>query len=72
MWLNGYNYSMNKRKQQAFYVFIGFLVLLLINYPILHHIQQLKTGKAPFILVYLLIVSLLVCLTGFILDKRKK
>lgn len=63
--------TMNKRKQQAFYVFIGFLALLLINYPIIHHIQQLKTGKVSFILIYLLIVSLLVCLAGFILDKKR-
>lgn len=62
---------MNKRKQQAFYVFIGFLALALMNYPIIQYIQQLKTGKTPFILIYLLVVTLLVCIVGFVLEKRK-
>lgn len=62
---------MNKRKQQAFYVFIGFLALALINYPIMQYVQHLKSGKTPFVLVYLLVVSLLVCVAGIILDKRK-
>lgn len=63
---------MNKRKQQSFYVFIGFLTLILVNYPVIYHIQHLKAGKAPFILVYLLVIALSVSLVGFILEKRNK
>ncbi len=63
---------MNKKKQQSFYVFIGFLALILVNYPVVYHMQQVRTGKIPFILGYLLVIALLVSLAGFILEKRNK
>lgn len=64
--------EMNKRKLQSFYIFIGILTLVLVNYPIVDHILEMKTGKAPAILIYLLIVGMVVSLIGFILEKKNR
>ena len=63
---------MNKKKLQAFYVFIGLLTLVLVNYPIIYHVQNVESVSIPFILIYLLIVALFVSIVGFFLEKRNK
>jgi hypothetical protein len=64
--------NMNKRKLQSFYVFIGILTLILVNYPVIYRILNSNTGAFPSILVYLLVVALLVSIIGFILQKKNR
>lgn len=64
--------DMNKRKLQSFYIFIGFLTLVLVNYPIIDYILEMRAGKTPAILIYLLLVGMIVSLIGFILEKKNR